>query len=86
MALPSILLLLSYAARRRRAAAWGVGQLTGAPVSLVAANADPVLALGLAGAALVMGLAAYAHWRRFHVPITIAAGTAARSARPHRAC
>jgi hypothetical protein len=76
MALPSILLLLTYAAGVARLLAWGVGQISGAPLSLIAANADPVLALSLAGAALVMGLAAYAHWRRFHVPITIAAGTA----------
>jgi hypothetical protein len=77
MALPSILLLLSYAAGVAGLLAWGVGQLNGAPVSLVTANANPTLALGLAGAAVLMGGAAYAHWRRFHVPITIAAGTAA---------
>jgi hypothetical protein len=77
MALPSILLLLSYAAGVAGLLAWGVAQLSGVPFSLISENADPVLALSLAGAALLMGVAAYAHWRRFHVPITIAAGTAA---------
>jgi hypothetical protein len=77
MALPSILLLLSYAAGVAALLGWGVGQISGAPLSLTAQNANPTLALGLAGAAVLMGGAAYAHWRRFHVPITIAAGTAA---------
>jgi hypothetical protein len=77
MALPSILLLLTYAGGVAGFLIWGVGQVSGAPVSLVAQNANPTLALGLAGAAVLMGLATYAHWRRFRVPITIAAGTAA---------
>jgi hypothetical protein len=76
MALPSILLLLSYAAGVAGFLLWGVGRIIGTPVSLVSGNANPALALGLAGAAVLMGVAAYAHWRRFHVPITIAAGTA----------
>lgn len=33
--------------------------------------------LGFAGAAAIAALAAFAHWRRFHVPITVAAGAAA---------
>lgn len=76
MALPSILLLLSYAGGVAGFLAWGVGQISGAQLSLAAKNANPTLALGLAGAAVLMGGATYAHWRRFRVPITIAAGTA----------
>ena len=76
MALPSILLLLSYAGGMAGFLAWGVGQISGAPLSLAAQNANPILALSLAGAAVLMAGATYAHWRRFRVPITIAAGTA----------
>ena len=75
MALPSILLLLTYAGGVAGFLAWGVGQVSGIPLSLAAENTNPTLALGLAGAALLMAGAAWAHWRRFHVPITIAAGT-----------
>lgn len=77
MALPSILLLLSYAGGVAALLGWGVGQASGAPLASLAGTANPALAANLAGAALLMGGAAYAHWRRFHVPITIAAGTAA---------
>ncbi len=77
MALPSILLLLSYAGGVADFLAWGVRQISGADLSLTVGNANPTLALSLAGAAVLMAAAAYAHWRRFRVPITIAAGTAA---------
>jgi hypothetical protein len=75
MALPSILLLLSYAGGVAGLLLWGAGQIGGGPFRLTVQNADPLLALGLAVAAVLMAGAIYAHWRRFRVPITIAAGT-----------
>jgi uncharacterized membrane protein YfcA len=71
MALPSILLLLAFVG----------GVFATALFSLVAAIGQDQLnnnnALGgvvAAGAAAVAGAAAWLHWRRFHVPITVAAG------------
>ena len=75
MALPSIILLLAF-----------VGGVAAAPVGLLAAygeswfghNPDPrLMAFIGAGIALFTGAAAWLHWRRFMVPITVAAGTAA---------
>ena len=70
MALPSIILLLAFVGGVYAAglALFGSGPMTPATGSL----AMPVGG-GLAAAA------AYAHWRRFHVPITVAAGAAALS-------
>ncbi|MDH7641021.1 hypothetical protein [Sphingomonas oryzagri] len=74
MALPSILLLVGF-----------VGGLFAMTGSAVAAMLDttgphgldkPIGALVIAGSALVAGGGAWAHWRRFHVPITVAAGAA----------
>ncbi len=70
MALPSILLLVTFV--------YGIagtlfGMLTSAGVDLDARSG----ALGMAGIAAITVAAAWAHWRRFHVPITIAAGAAA---------
>ena len=78
MALPSILLLLAF-----------VGGVMAAPIGLLVEHGeqwfgpDPaqrtVAMLG-AGIALMGVVAAWAHWRRFMVPITVAAGAAALSA------
>ena len=65
MALPSILLLLSW-----------VGGLLWAGFSIAPANrADPDAVGVIAATALAAALASYAHWRRFHVPIAVAAAT-----------
>ncbi len=75
MALPSILLLIGF-----------VGGLFATTGSALAGllnddglqHADRTVgALLIAGSGLVAGLGAWAHWRRFHVPITVAAGAAA---------
>lgn len=85
MALPSIALLLAFVA----GVAGGLFGLTGeltdgfstGPFAVDAARqADGVnagAALIFAGIAAVTAAAAWLHWRRFHVPITVAAGAAA---------
>ncbi len=75
MALPSILLLLSYAGGVAGLLLWGTGKMSGVP-GLRTAQDNPALALCLAAAAGLMALAMWLHWRRFRVPITIAAGAA----------
>jgi len=73
MALPSIVLLLSFA----------VG-LAAAPIELIAETvhnaSDSAGALILAGVGLFVAIGTWLHWRRFMVPITVAAGAAAISA------
>lgn len=72
MALPSILLLLAFVG--------GVFATGAGGVMLVVANSNDNETLGavlLAGAALAAAGAAWLHWRRFMVPITVAAGSAA---------
>jgi hypothetical protein len=69
MALPSIVLLLGFAAGMF---SLGVG-LAALGLEFTARNLMMQLAVG---AALAM-VGTYAHWRRFMVPITVAAGTAA---------
>ncbi|MEO0871166.1 MAG: hypothetical protein AAFY19_04280 [Pseudomonadota bacterium] len=73
MALPSILLLLAF-----------VGGVFGGGVALafeVLRNASgSVGAFAISMCALVAAIAAYVHWRRFMVPITVAAGSAALAA------
>ena len=70
MALPSILLLLAF-----------VGGVAGALMGLITMLApqlsDRAGALAGAATALAGALAAFTHWRRFMVPITVAAGAAA---------
>ncbi len=82
MALPSILLLLMFAA----GVAMTLMQLIGGWVSdhllmfLPWANGPGTKAgfyLAMGFTAGLVSLAIYAHWRRFHVPITVAAGMAA---------
>jgi hypothetical protein len=67
MALPSILLLL----------AWVGGVTVTALLVLTGASRGPPEAPTLALTGLSAGVAAYAHWLRFRVPITVAAGTCA---------
>jgi hypothetical protein len=75
MALPSILLLLGFVG--------GLFAMTGGALAALLDNQDAerldrvIGTLVIAGSALVAGGGAWAHWRRFHVPITVAAGVAA---------
>lgn len=74
MALPSILLLLGFVGGVFASALFALVLIIGS------SNVDNNSALGGILAALsatLAGAAAWFHWRRFHVPITIAAGTAA---------
>lgn len=70
MALPSIALLLSFAGG---VAAAQIGLL----VDLNAETSDRMSALILAGFGVITAGATWLHWRRFHVPITVAAGAIA---------
>jgi hypothetical protein len=77
MALPSILLLLTYVSGVAAALIWVIGFSFSTALALAYGDAayppgSGTLLLG----PLLIGAAAYAHWRRFHVPITIAAGAA----------
>ena len=75
MALPSILLLLAFVGGL---GASMVGVMIEHGESWLGTNPDERLtAFILAGMALTLAGAAWLHWRRFMVPITIAAGTAA---------
>ena len=74
MALPSIILLLAFIGAVFATACLTIGVIVGAAFfenNVVGRNI--VAATG----ALVAAVAAYVHWRRFHVPITVAAGAAA---------
>ncbi len=75
MALPSILLLAGFVGGLFEAA----GALFASALDLHdnSATGTVVGALMLAGSAAVAAVGAYVHWRRFHVPITIAAGAGA---------
>jgi hypothetical protein len=74
MALPSILLLLTYTGGCALAVEQAIQAINGPPISLFHGAENPVLLAYLAiGAAIIAG-ATYVHWRRFHVPITVAAG------------
>lgn len=70
MALPSILLLLSFVGAVF-AAAFNLGGL------LIVDREGAESAFLVTGAGAIMVLAAYLHWRRFMVPITVSAGTGA---------
>lgn len=77
MALPSIILLLAFAGGLM----FGFAALFGsafAPNGVVGDN-DRVMALVMAGAAALTAGGVWLHWRRFMVPITVAAGAAVLS-------
>jgi hypothetical protein len=73
MALPSIILLLAFVG--------GVfAGLLGLAIAILGTGADQnetLATLMIAGAGLITAVSAWLHWKRFMVPITIAAGTAA---------
>jgi len=74
MALPSILLLLSFVGGIFASAGFLIVQIIG-PDRL---NDNELLGAVVGGvSAAVAAAAAWVHWRRFHVPITVAAGAAA---------
>lgn len=73
MALPSILLLLAFVG--------GLFEAAGAALVLIVGpeaveHSQPLGGIVAAGAAAVAAAGAWLHWRRFRVPITIAAGAA----------
>ncbi len=75
MALPSIVLLLGFVG--------GIAATATALIALLSAHGTPIAALPASlislvtiAAAIVVAFGSYLHWRRFHVPITVAAGTA----------
>jgi len=77
MALPSILLLLAFVGGVFAASGFGLALAIGEQ------RLDQNQMLGgllAAGAATIAAVAAYVHWKRFHVPITVAAGGAAVAA------
>lgn len=70
MALPSIILLLAFVG--------GVfATMIGLAAAMIEGNNERIGAFLGAGAALIAAGAAFFHWRRFMVPITVAAGAAA---------
>ncbi|HEX8414339.1 MAG TPA: hypothetical protein VF637_10715, partial [Sphingomicrobium sp.] len=70
MALPSILLLLAFIAGVAVTTAAGLGLAIGVEQL---ANNEPLIGIVAAVSAAVAAGAAWLHWRRFRVPITIAA-------------
>ena len=79
MALPSILLLLAFVAAVGATLGILLAGLITHPGAggLPADERDQANALMLAAIGVAMAVAAWLHWRRFHVPITVAAGAAA---------
>ena len=73
MALPSILLLLAFVGGVFAASVFGVVTMIGED----RLDSPQSAALVFAAAAAIASGAAWLHWRRFHVPITVAAGVAA---------
>ena len=73
MALPSILLLLGFAAGTLLTAVFSIILAIGPDA--VDNNPQAAGAIGAIGAAIA-GLGTWLHWRRFHVPITVAVGAA----------
>jgi hypothetical protein len=74
MALPSIILLLAFVGGVFAAAALAIIGTVG-PETFN--NNNVAGSLGVAAAALIAAAAASLHWKTFHVPITVAAGSAA---------
>ena len=74
MALPSILLLLSFTGGVFFTALCALGSMIGD--NAFNGGDNRVAALVMAASAAIAAGGTYLHWRRFHVPITIAAGAA----------
>lgn len=74
LSLSSIVLLIGFAGGTLAAGLTGLVDLMGLEQSQIRNPAD--VAGAVAGATLLAGAGAYAHWRRFMVPITVAAGSA----------
>ncbi len=74
MALPSILLLLAFVGGVFFTSVVSLGLIIGESRF---ENNSPAFALLMSGSAAIAAGAAWLHWRRFRVPITIAAGAAA---------
>jgi MFS family permease len=74
MALPSILLLLAFVGGVFATAALTIGSVIGAAFF---ENNEPAVGIVVAASAAIAALAAWMHWKKFRVPITIAAGAAA---------
>ncbi len=77
MALPSILLLLSFVAGVFATVAFSLGLVVGADALN---NNQPLSGIIAAASGSTAAGAAWLHWRRFHVPITVATGAAAVAA------
>ena len=75
MALPSILLLLAFVGGVLMTSAFGLVQVIGADRFNDNSQLLPATVGGISAA--IAAAAAWLHWRRFHVPITVAAGAAA---------
>ncbi|QFT78398.1 hypothetical protein [Erythrobacter sp. THAF29] len=73
MALPSIILLLAFVGGT-------FATVLGLAVNIVENGNDQLGAVMIALAALIAAVAAFVHWKRFMVPITVAAGAAAVAA------
>ena len=77
MALPSILLLLAFVGSIFAAA--GMVLVLGVGPNLIEDN-PPIAGVLAAASGAIAGAAAWLHWKRFRVPITVAAGAASVSA------
>ena len=77
MALPSLLLLATYTLGVGATLIWLIGLNLGTGIALAFGTLVPAATSGmLLICPALIGAAAYAHWRRFRVPITPAAGAA----------
>jgi hypothetical protein len=76
MALPSILLLLAFVGGVTAASGFLLMQLIGPNIDGPQASDNWIGGLVAAAAASAGALAAFVHWKRFRVPITVAAGAA----------
>lgn len=75
MALPSILLLLAFVGGVVGAAGFSLVLLVG-ETSFEGQGSEWIAGMVAAGAAALGAIGAYVHWKRFRVPITVAAGAA----------
>lgn len=75
MALPSIVMLLAFVGGVFGAAGVSLSLIVGE--TAIEANPESVIPMILSASAALAAGAAWLHWRRFRVPITVAAGTAA---------